>query len=236
MAAVLEIDALDTGYLGAPVVRNLTMHVDPGEVVALLGPNGAGKTSTLLAVSGINPILSGSIRIDGRSIERVKPHRISRRGVAHVPEDRALFFDQTVHENLRLGSKRGKVDIDSALEHFPALRPLLTRKAGYLSGGEQQMLSLARALNGRPRLLMVDEMSLGLAPVVVESLLPILRTAADDIGTAVVIVEQHVHMALGIADRAYVLSHGELVVSGSAEQLAQRADLLESSYLGDTAI
>lgn len=236
MTPVLDIRSLDAGYRGAPVVRGLDMHVDRGEVVALLGPNGAGKTTTLLTVSAMLPILSGSVHIMGESVGRAKPHQIARRGVAHVPEDRALFFEQTVVENLKLGRRRGRVDIARALAYFPALEPLLGRKAGLLSGGEQQMLALGRALISNPTLLMVDEMSLGLAPVIVEKLLPVLRTVANDTGVAVVIVEQHIHMALDYADRAYVLSHGRLAESGDCADLRTRKDLLEANYLGEAAL
>src|SRR5262245_36422268 len=221
-----------TGYDGVAVVRDLDLHVDGGEIVALLGANGAGKTTTLLCVSGINPILAGDIELFGESIRGTRnAHVLARRGLAHVLEDRALFFQLTVAENLRLGASVG-TDIDRSLDYFPALRPLLGRRAGLLSGGEQQMLALARALATRPRLLMVDEMSLGLAPIVVERLLPIIRQVVDDTGAGVLLVEQHVHLALEIADRGYVLSHGDLVMQGSATDLRSDVHLLRSSYLG----
>ena len=144
--ALLEIENMSTGYHGVPVVRNLHLQVNEGEVVALLGPNGAGKTTTLLTTSGINPILDGDIRLFGRSLKGRRPHLIAREGLAHVPEDRSLFFQLTVAENLRLGAARGAADIDQALGYFPALERLMDRKAGLLSGGEQQMLAMARAL------------------------------------------------------------------------------------------
>jgi branched-chain amino acid transport system ATP-binding protein len=229
---LLTLNDLATGYDGVAVVRNLDLHVDSGEIVALLGANGAGKTTTLLCVSAINPILGGRVELFGESVGRTRnPHVLARRGLAHVLEDRALFFQLTVAENLRLGATAG-ADIDRSLEYFPALRPLLRRRAGLLSGGEQQMLALGRALATRPRLLMVDEMSLGLAPIVVERLLPTIRQVVDDTGAGVLLVEQHVHLALGIADRGYVLSHGDLVMEGSAADLQADAHLLRSSYLG----
>ena len=230
--SLLEIDDLSTGYNGVPVVRHLTMTVEEGEIVALLGPNGAGKTTTLLAVSRLNPILGGDIRMFGSSIAGKRPHLVARAGLAHVPEDRSLFFQLTVHENLRLGAARGAADIDQALGYFPALSRLMDRKAGLLSGGEQQMLAMARALTVKPKLLMVDEMSLGLAPIIVERLLPVLRRIATETGAGVLLVEQHVHLALEVADRAYVLSHGNLTLQGDASYLSANRQLLESSYLG----
>ncbi|MYJ82520.1 MAG: ABC transporter ATP-binding protein [Acidimicrobiaceae bacterium] len=230
---LLTIEGLATGYDGVAVVRDLSLHVDAGEVVALLGPNGAGKTTTLMTVSGMGQVLGGSVAIMGRPVPRLRQaHRVARWGVIHVPENRGLLFQLTVRENLQLAKTRGRVDVDRAVDFFPTLGPLINRRAGLLSGGEQQMLVLGRAIVAEPKLMMVDEMSLGLAPVIYEELMPVVRRIADETGPGVLLVEQHVDLALEVSDRGYVLNHGDLVMQGAASDLLADRALLDASYLG----
>jgi branched-chain amino acid transport system ATP-binding protein len=232
MSPRLELIQFTGGHSGAPAVRNIDLSVAEGEVVALLGPNGAGKTTTLLTISGLLPIISGDILIEGHSVRERRPHQIARMGVAHVTDDRSLFFRLTVRQNLALGARGRAADVDRVLGLFPALGGLMDRKTGLLSGGEQQMLALGRALVGDPKLLLVDELSMGLAPIVVESVLPSLRAIADH-GVGVLMVEQYAQLAMEIADRAYVLAHGQLVLEGAACDLANNMDLIEASYMGE---
>jgi len=238
---ILRVEGLTAGYDGIAVVHEVDLTVAAGEVVALLGANGAGKTTTLLTISGLVPKLAGSIEVvgeathDRRRVRLADVWQLARRGVAHVPEDRGLFFDLTAAENLRLGrpGRGDAVPIDQILTWFPALQKVLSRRAGLLSGGEQQMLALARAVIGKPRLLLVDEMSLGLAPIIVEQLLPVLGSIATETGAGIVLVEQHVGLVLGAADRAYLLSQGRVVFDGTAAELRDRPELVESGYLGE---
>jgi len=233
MNAQLEVTGLAAGYAGAPVVRGVDLTVAAGEVLALLGPNGAGKTTTLLALSGMIERAAGSVQIAGRALPSGSPRRAARQGVVLVPDDRALFTTLTVTENLRLAAvDRDK--IDHVLDLFPRLKERLRVNAGVLSGGEQQMLAIGRALVQDPKALLIDELSMGLAPVIVESLLPIIRTVADT-GVAVVLVEQHVSLALRTADRAVVLAHGEEVLAGSAAELLAHPERIEAAYLGTSA-
>ncbi|MCK6212120.1 ABC transporter ATP-binding protein [Georgenia sp. EYE_87] len=228
---MLEIDSVTLGYRGASVVNDVSLNVDGGEVVCLLGPNGAGKTTTLSAVSGLVPPRNGDIRYEGQSVLGHRPDQISRAGLIQVPEDRALFRSLTVKENLAVASPDQQAH-EEVLNFFPQLRPILGRRAAVLSGGEQQMLTLARALILRPRMLVVDEMSLGLAPIVVSRLLPILRQVVDTTGCGLLLVEQHVHLALEIADRAYVMVRGQVINEGSAAEIGSQLDEIRGQYLG----
>jgi ABC-type branched-subunit amino acid transport system ATPase component len=230
---VLALEGLSAGYDEAAVVRGLDVTVDAGEVVALLGPNGAGKTTTLRAISGIVKPLAGRVLLDGEDLARLSPSTRAGRGIAHVPEGRGLFFGLTVAEHFRVAPRAEKPDEDAAYEYFPRLRELRGRRVGLLSGGEQQMLAVARALARGPKLLLLDELSLGLAPVIVERLLPVVRQFAVERDCAVLLVEQHVHLALEVADRGYVLSHGEIVLRNDAAALRADRSLIVASYLGE---
>jgi branched-chain amino acid transport system ATP-binding protein len=232
---VLALEGISAGYEGAAVLRELDLHVSAGEVVALLGANGAGKTTTLRAISGIVRPLAGRILFQGEDLARRSASERARLGIAHVPEGRGLFFGLTVREHFRLGHRGETLDEQIAYEYFPALAELEGRRAGLLSGGEQQMLAVGRALARRPRLLLLDELSLGLAPVIVERLLPVVSSYAKESGCAVLLVEQHVHLALEVAERGYVLSHGELVLHQRADELRADRQLIVSSYLGEQA-
>ena len=233
MSTALEIEGLTAGYDRAAVIRDVSLTVAPGEVVALLGANGAGKTTTLRVISGIVKPMAGRVSLDGDDLARLSPAARARRGIAHVPEGRGIFFGLTVAEHFRLGPRDEHLDAELAYDHFPKLRALHDRRTGLLSGGEQQMLAIGRALARHPRVLLLDELSLGLAPVIVEDLLPIVRDFARELSCAVLLVEQHVHLALEVADRGYVLSHGEIVLHKEAKELRHDHHLLIASYLGE---
>jgi branched-chain amino acid transport system ATP-binding protein len=220
-----------------PALRGVSLHVDHGEMVALLGANGAGKTTTLRAISGLIHPYSGEIRFDGQRIDDLPPPQVVRQGIAHLPEGRDLFPQLTVKENLRYGywpqrrDKRGYTpQLDEIFEAFPRLRERAKQRAGTLSGGEQQMLGVGMALMSRPRLLIVDELSLGLAPRIVAQLFEIL-TMVNKRGMSVLLVEQFVPLALANTHRAYVLAKGEVVVSKPSHELKDDPDLV-ASYLG----
>jgi branched-chain amino acid transport system ATP-binding protein len=234
--SLLEVDGLEAGYGPVTVLRGLSFSVEEGQVAAILGPNGAGKTTTLRALSGLVRA-RGRVTLDGQSLVGKSADRVARLGVAHVPEGRGTFGGLTLEENLLVGAYPRKdrdavrADIDRCLGYFPALQERRQQAAGSLSGGEQQMLAVARALMLRPRLMLLDEPSLGLAPVITRELFDILERIAGEEGTTFLIVEQNANLALKIADFAYVLEAGGIVHSGTSEELAAD-DRLRRSYLG----
>lgn len=230
MTAVLEAKDLSVGYGQLPVVRDLSIEIAPGEVVALLGPNGAGKTTTLMGLSGVLPCSKGEVLWEGQPT-KAPVHARVRRGLSLVTEDRSVIMRLTLKENLRLA----RVSLDRVIDTFPELKPRVNVRVGNLSGGEQQMLSLARALACDPKALLADELSMGLAPLIVERLLTAVRRAATEHGVAVLIVEQHVTEALNIADRAYVMSRGRVGMSGAASDVRDAAAAIEAAYLGKEA-
>ena len=237
---LVAVRGLHAGYNDVEVVHGIDLEVCAGEVVALLGPNGAGKTTTLSTIAGLLPRLGGDCTVLGE-VQPLSGKRkvvatalgLRARGLAYVPEDRALFFGLTGRQHLRLAAARGdQAAIDAAVAPFPALRAILDRKAGLMSGGEQQMLAVARALAARPKIIMIDELSLGLAPIVVEQLLPLMREVCRDQGLGVLLVEQHVNAALATADRAYVMVRGTISIAAPAAELIADSAVLSNAYLG----
>jgi len=233
---LLEVRDLHVAYGMIRALRGISLTVGEGEIVTLIGANGAGKSTALRTISGIVRAASGAIVFDGQPIGRLPSHRIARLGLAHVPEGRKPFSNLNVRENLRLGAYRLKdrAEIASSLERvfrsFPRLRERLGQPAGTLSGGELQMLAMGRGLMSRPRLLMLDEPSMGLSPILVEEIFSIIREI-NQTGTAILVVEQNANMALSIAHRAYVMETGEIVLSGKAAELACDARV-QAAYLG----
>jgi branched-chain amino acid transport system ATP-binding protein len=236
MTALLEVHDLDVHYGGIHALKGVSFSVDAGVIVTLIGANGAGKTTTLRAISGLVKPSAGRVVFDGAPITGMPPHQIVALGLAHVPEGRGIFANLTVAENLELGGYLRKDvagylrDYKRALELFPRIAERLGQNAGTLSGGEQQMLAIARALVARPKLLLLDEPSLGLAPQVVALIFQIVRTIVAE-GTTILLVEQNAHMALKVASTAHVLEVGTLVTSGPALELA-RDDKIRKAYLG----
>ena len=232
---LLELDGVEARYGPVLALHGVSLTVDEGEVVALLGANGAGKTTTLRAVSG-TVRKSGRVVYAGRDVSKHTPERLARQGVAHVPEGRGIISELTVWENLRLGAyvrrdREIKQDVDRVSQLFPWLYERRGQQSGTLSGGEQQMLALARALVARPRLLMLDEPSLGLAPLIVQELFSVVRRLNEEEGLTVLVVEQNAAIALEASQRAYVLEVGRVVVEGASDEL-RRHEGVRRSYLG----
>ena len=238
---MLTVTDLRVSYGAIKALHGVSLRVERGEIVTLIGSNGAGKTTTLRAISGLVRAASGTVVFEGRDLGRVPPHEIVRLGLAQSPEGRGVFANMTVEENLELGAftrhDRAGIaqDRERGLELFPRLRERLKQMAGTLSGGEQQMLAMARALMARPRLLLLDEPSLGLAPQIVQVIFKIIRDinqpTQEGPGTTILLVEQNAHMALKVANRAYVLEVGKVVMEGPAAELAA-SDAVRKAYLG----
>jgi len=236
-APILQVSDIHTYYGSIQALKGISLEVREGEVVTLLGSNGAGKTTTLRSINGLNRPRRGTIRFDGRDITRVSAHEIVKRGIAQSPEGRRLFPRMTVTENLEMGafqrSDRAEIreDMDRVFELFPRLHERRHQKAGTMSGGEQQMCAIGRALMARPKLLLLDEPSLGLAPIFVERIFEIIKTINDQ-GTSILLVEQNALMALDAADRGYVLETGHIALTDSAEALKTN-EQVRKTYLGE---
>ena len=233
---MLRLHNVETFYGNIQALKGVSFEVPDASIVTLLGANGAGKTTTVRTISGLTAATSGTIEFDGQRIERLAPARVVRRGISLVPQGRLLFAELTVAENLKLGAytrndQAGiKRDTERAYEQFPILKDKRGQDAGTLSGGQQQMLAVARSLMSRPKLLMLDEPSLGLAPLIVEEIFQIIRRIRDD-GTAILLVEQNANMALAISDHGYVLESGQVLISGTAAEL-MRDPQVQQAYLG----
>lgn len=240
MNALLEVDEMRAGYGNLAVIRNLCFTVQEGQVVVLLGPNGAGKTTSALTIASFLPLLGGSVKVLGCPPRGQRnAHRSIRDGLGIVLDDRGLFPALTVqqHLNVAVSRRNAASEVARVFDILPELESIRNRKAGLLSGGEQQMLAVARAIVRRPRLLIIDEMSLGLAPLIAARLAGVIRDIATSEGIGVLLVEQHVDLALSIADRAVVLEHGESAFVGEVSDLLEsHANLVHEAYLGHTAV
>lgn len=234
---MLKIDNLNVHYGAIHALKGLNIEVNQGEIVTLIGANGAGKTSTLRAISGLIPISGGTVTYEGKKISNIPAHEIVSLGISHVPEGRRVFANMSVMENIELGAflrkdKSGiKKDIEMVFDKFPRLKERMNQKAGTLSGGEQQMLAMGRGLMIRPKLMLMDEPSMGLAPLIVKDIFDIIREI-NSTGTTVLLVEQNAHMALSVANQAYVLETGNIVIKGNAQELLND-DSIRSAYLGE---
>ena len=234
--SVLECVKLDAGYSkGIPCLRGIDLTLDPGQITCLLGPNGAGKTTLLMALSGLLPRAAGEVRVDGHAVASGNPRQAVRSGMVLVPDDRALFRLLSTEQNLKLAVRERagrRAALDTVLDRFPSLRRRLKVDAGRLSGGEQQMLAIGRAILQHPKVLLIDELSMGLAPVIVDEIREVLVALARDEGMAVVLVEQHVHLALAADDRASVLVHGRVVDQDDVSAFRADPQRIERAYLG----
>jgi len=233
---LLKLDKIDLFYNGIHALKDLTLDVNEGEIVTLIGANGAGKTSTLRAISGLESYKSGNIFYNGENLKKIPPNKIVSLGLSHVPEGRKIFSNLTVYENLLLGAylrkdkKQIKLDLENVFLKFPRLKERKKQQAGTLSGGEQQMLAIGRALMNNPKMLILDEPSMGLAPLVVKEIFSIIKDINSS-GTTILLVEQNANMALSIANRAYVLENGKITLSGNAEEISNNDDV-RKAYLG----
>lgn len=233
---MLKIKDLNVYYGGIHALKSINIDIKEGEIVTLIGANGAGKTSTLKAISGIIPCKSGTIEFQGKNITGTAPHKLVYQGIGHVPEGRKIFAELTVMENLELGAyirkdkSQIKEDYEKIFERFPRLKERVKQEAGTLSGGEQQMLAIGRALMSRPKLLLLDEPSMGLAPIIVKQIFSTIKEI-NKAGTTILLVEQNANMALSIADRAYVIETGRIVNKGDAKEMMTNEEV-KKAYLG----
>ena len=235
MGTILKVDNINVYYGAIHAIKGISFEVNEGEIVTLIGANGAGKSTTLQTISGLLRSRTGSIEFNGENISHVPAHKLVYKGLAQVPEGRRIFLQMSVEENLEMGAYTQKnagidADIESVYEQFPRLRERKKQIAGTLSGGEQQMLAMGRALMSHPKLLMLDEPSMGLAPILVEQIFDIIRQLHKN-GTTILLVEQNAQMALSVADRAYVLETGKITLSGTGKELAE-SDEVRKAYLG----
>ena len=235
MEQILKVENINVYYGAIHAIKGVSFHVDEGEIVTLIGANGAGKSTTLQTISGLLRSRTGSIEFCGENISKLPPHKIVEKGLAQVPEGRRIFLQMSVQENLDMGAYTQSgagvgEDIERVFEQFPRLKERRRQIAGTLSGGEQQMLAIGRALMSRPKLLMLDEPSMGLAPILVEQIFEIIQSLHKS-GTTILLVEQNAQMALSVADRAYVLETGAISLSGTGRELAE-SDQVKKAYLG----
>ena len=234
---ILEVNDLNVYYGAIHAIKNISFEIKKGEIVTLIGANGAGKTSTLHAVSGLLPLKSGEVSLNGVNITGVEAHKLVSQGMAHVPEGRRIFTELTVLENLEMGAytrndKDGiKEDLEKMFVLFPRLAERKKQLAGTMSGGEQQMLAIARALMSKPTILLMDEPSMGLAPLLVQEIFKIIERINKEEGVKILLVEQNAHMALSVANRAYVLETGEIIKEGAGKDLLDDPDI-KKAYLG----